>query len=191
MTESEEGGGHGVALSCLEDAQTVQIVSLPGDEGRRVAQSYSLDASVPPDASQVRGLTCALVHARSRSHACADCEHPRKMRCWGTRRDGESLPSAYARVRGGCPLCVGAYCITLTRSRAVYRRGCFLTDAASSPCCTQCSRDSRPHALLTGRQGPARRTAWSGPKVAPTNWTSARASMTGCYLEPSNSSSAK
>ena len=88
-----------MALSCLEDAQTVQIVSLPGDEGRRVAQSYSLDASVPPDASQVRVLACALVHTRSPLHACADCERSKKMPYWGTRRDGGSLPSAYARVR--------------------------------------------------------------------------------------------
>ena len=91
LTESEEGGGHGVALSCLEDAQTVQIVSLPGDEGRRVAKSYSLDASVPPDASQVRVLACALVHTRSHPHACADCERSRKIPCWGTRRDGGAV----------------------------------------------------------------------------------------------------
>jgi hypothetical protein len=81
LRESQEEGCHGVALSCLEDAQTVQIVSLPGDEGRRVAQSYSLDASVPPDASQVRVLACALVQARSRSHACADCSRSKKMPC--------------------------------------------------------------------------------------------------------------
>ena len=72
LTEGEEGEGHSVGLSCLDDARTVQIDTLPGDDGRRVAQSYSLDASVPPDASQVcvRGRACdtyACVCAPSRS----------------------------------------------------------------------------------------------------------------------------
>lgn len=53
LTEAEQGEGHAVALSCLEDNRTVQIDPLSSEDGKRVAQSYSLDASVPPDASQV------------------------------------------------------------------------------------------------------------------------------------------
>ena len=53
LTQAEESSGHGVALACLDDARTVQIDLLPSDNGKRVAQSYSLDASIPPEASQV------------------------------------------------------------------------------------------------------------------------------------------
>ena len=53
LTEAEEGEGHGVALSCLDDKRTVQIDPLSSEDGKRIAQSFSMDASVPPDASQV------------------------------------------------------------------------------------------------------------------------------------------
>lgn len=42
-----------LALACLDDARTVQINLPPGDNGKRISQSYSLDASIPPEASQV------------------------------------------------------------------------------------------------------------------------------------------
>ena len=54
LTETEQGHGHGVAVSCCDDNRTVQIDPLNAEDGKRIAQNFSLDASVPPEASQVR-----------------------------------------------------------------------------------------------------------------------------------------
>jgi hypothetical protein len=52
LTEAEESSGHAVALSCLDDARTVQIEMQASEKGNRIAQSFCLDASIPPEASQ-------------------------------------------------------------------------------------------------------------------------------------------
>jgi hypothetical protein len=69
LTETEEGGGHIVGLSCLEDARTVQIDLPSGDNGKRIAQSYSLDASIPPEASQVCVYVLCARSAPARENA--------------------------------------------------------------------------------------------------------------------------
>jgi hypothetical protein len=66
LTEAEEGSGHGVALSCLDDLKTIHIDQQHGNDGKRVAQSYSLDAIIPPDASQV----CDLLYSCTGDCAC-------------------------------------------------------------------------------------------------------------------------
>jgi len=53
LTQGEHDVGHVVGLTCLDDARTVHIDTPPGEDGKRVTQSYSLDVSVPPEASQV------------------------------------------------------------------------------------------------------------------------------------------
>ena len=52
LTEAEESSGHAVALACLDDARTVQIEMQASEKGNRIAQSFCLDASIPPEASQ-------------------------------------------------------------------------------------------------------------------------------------------
>ena len=57
LTDAERDSGEKAALLCLDDQRTVHIDQPPGEDRTlrstgRVVQSYSLDASIPPDASQ-------------------------------------------------------------------------------------------------------------------------------------------